>query len=319
MKKKNIVIIGGGSASARIAETFKKYGNNCNFSIIGSMADDGGSTGMLRKGQNASALGALRKCFLALSEMDKNIKDSFAYRFEKGELAGHVMGNIFLAAIEKTVGSSEKTLEIMHKILKVKGDVLSSSFDKFTLFAELENRQIIKGESNIDIPKHNGNLKIKRIFLRPKARANNKAIRKIINSDLIIIGPGDLYTTLLPNFLVSGISQAFKKAKAKKIFVVNSITKFGETNDFSVMDFVCEAEKYIGSKVDLVLYNSRKIPQEVMLKYKKESAKKKVKNIGGVKVDRNLNKKKFIGKNLLAKNEPMLDADKLVKALLRFK
>ncbi len=311
-KKKNIVIIGGGSASAWLLAEIKKYIDKYNLAVIGSMADDGGSTGRLRRDLGVSAIGALRKCLLALSKEDKEIINVFAHRFKKGELAGHVAGNIFMAAMEKTTGSAEKTLAAMHKILKTKGEVLPVSFDKLMLFAELENGQIIKGETNIDIPKHNGNLKIKRIFLRPKTKANAEAIKKIISADLIIIGPGDLYTTVLPNFLVPGIASAVKKSKARKVFVVNMATKFGETNNFSVSDFAREAEKYIGGPVDSVIYNS----SAASLKSVAEYRKKYPEVLEQVKVNRELDSKKFIGKNLLLKGKADMDVKKLVEILI---
>lgn len=309
--KKNIVVIGGGSASAMLLEALRKHRDKHSLAVIGSMADNGGSTGRLRKDLGVSALGALRKCLLALSNEGEAVKNAFAYRFQEGCLKGHTAGNIFMAAMEKTTGSAEKALEIMRKVLKVKGDVLPFSFGNVALFAELENGEIIEGETNIDIPKHNGNLKIKRIFLRPKARANAEAIKKIISADLIIIGPGDLYTTILPNFLVPGISEALKKSKAKKVFIVNSVTKFGETNNFSVSDFAREAEKYIGGSVDLVLYNSRKIPPREIKKF--ENRNQEV--LGAVKIDKNLDKCKFIGKNILLAKKPLVDFEKLAKII----
>lgn len=298
-----------------LLEALRKYRDKHSLAVIGSIADNGGSTGRLRKDLGVSALGALRKCLLALSDEGEAVKNTFAYRFQEGDLKGHTAGNIFMAAMEKTTGSAEKALEIMHKVLKVKGDVLSACFNRVTLFAELENGQTIEGETNIDVPEHDGNVKIKRIFLRPKAKANAEAIKKIISADLIIIGPGDLYTTILPNFLVSGISEAFKKAKAKKVFIVNTATKFGETNNFSVSDFAREAEKYIGGKVDFVLYNSQKIPREIISKYKKESARRKAEIIGAVKIDKNLDKRKFIGKNILLAKKPLMDFGKLAKII----
>ncbi len=258
MNKKNIVIVGGGTASAGLLREFFKYRNKYNISVIGSLADDGGSTGRLRRELGVSALGALRKCLWALSEENETIKNSFAYRFENGGLAGHAAGNIFMAALEKTTGSAEKTLALTHKILKVKGEIIPSGFGNTALFAELENGYIIEGETNIDIPKHNGKLKIARVFLTPAPKVNPRALKKIKSAHLIVIGPGDFYTTIMPNLLVDGISEAIKRSKAKKVFVVNSVTKYGETFNFSVNDFVAALEKYLGTDVlDYVLYNGK--------------------------------------------------------------
>ncbi len=312
MDKKKIVIIGGGTASAWLLGGFKKRTDKYDLAVVGSMADNGGSNGRLQQSLGVSGFGAIRKCFLALSDADPEIKNAFAYRFEAGELAGHAMGNIFIAALEKTGGSAKSALEAVHKFLKVNGRIIPASFDKTTLFAELENGQTIKGETNIDIPKHNGNLKIKRIFLDPIPAVNPEAIKKIAGADLIIIGPGDLYTTLLPNFLVPGIARAVKKSKAKKVFIVNSVNKFGETNNFTVPDFVSELEKYSGGTIDSVIYNSGEAPREAMAEYKKKHPEV----LDLVKINKGPDSGKFIGKNLLLKAKAEMDVDKLVKLII---
>ncbi|MBU3925029.1 YvcK family protein [Patescibacteria group bacterium] len=312
MAKKNIVIIGGGTASAWLLGGLKRYIDKYNLTVVGSMADNGGSNGRLQEGLGVAGLGALRKCLLALSEADNDIKNTFAYRFEKSELDGHVAGNIFMAALEKTSGSAESALAKIHKILKVNGKVVPASLDKTTLFAELENGEIVEGETNIDIPKHDGKIKIKKIFLKPVPEANSEAILEIGKADLIIIGPGDLYSTVLPNFLAPRIAEAAKKSKSKKIFIVNSLNKFGETNDFSVEDFVDEAEKYLGARIDFAIYNSGIFPEKKLSEYKKT----KPMAADLVKAGKDLDKNKFIGKNLLLKGKADMDAEKLIRAIL---
>lgn len=310
---KNIVIIGGGSATAALLrEGFKNYWEKVDLAVIGSMADDGGSTGDLRRELGVSALGALRKCLLALSKADEGLKKSFAFRFSGGKLKGHVAGNIFMAALEKNTGSAAKALEMTSKILKVRGEVVPSSFDKVTLFAELENGQIIKGETNIDIPRHDGNLKIKKVFLKPCANLNPKARAKILAADLIIIGPGDFYTTIIPNFLAKGIKEAIRSSKSKKVFVANIATKFGETNDFSVLDFINETEKYLGSNLDFAIYNSGIVSEKELMNLKKENPE--VTDL--VRVDKDLDEKKFIGKNILLKEKARMDMEKLVRIIM---
>lgn len=314
MAKKNIVIIGGGSASAAfLEEGLKNYEDRLSLTVIASMADDGGSTGRLRRELDVSALGSLRKCLLALSDADKNFKKAFAFRFSDGKPEGHVAGNIFMASLEKATGSAEKALEITSKILKIKGEVIPSTFSKVILFARLENGEIIKGETNIDIPKHDGNLKIKKVFLRPGAELNPKAWAKILAADLIVIGPGDFYTTVIPNFLVKGIKEAVQKSGAKKVLVANIVTKFGETNEFSVLDFARETEKYVGSPLDFVVYNSKIFSKEKIKKYRK--------SVSGIldftSVNKNLPEEKFIGKNISLENNPAFyDHKKLARILI---
>lgn len=314
MKKKNIVIIGGGTASAWLLGGFKKHTDKYNLTVVGSMADNGGSNGRLQQSLGVSGFGAIRKCLLALSDADSEIKKAFAYRFEQGELAGHAMGNIFMAALEKTSGSAEGALESVHKFLKVNGRIIPASFDKVTLFAELENGQIIEGETNIDIPKHDGKLKIKRIFLDIVPNVNPEALKKISKAGLIIIGPGDLYTTILPNFLVPGIANAVNKSQAKKVFVVNSVNKFGETNNFTVSDFVRELEKYLGGVIDEVIYNSGDVSREKMVEYQQKHPE----ILGLVKAGGELSGEKFISRNLLLKGKAEIDTKKLVNLLIKF-
>lgn len=312
--RKSIVIIGGGSACAGfIQEGLDNYKDKFNLTVIGSMVDDGGSTGKLKRGLGVSALGSLRKCFLALSEGDKDFKRAFAFRFTEGELKGHVAGNIFMAAIEKVCGSIGKSIEITSRILKIKGKIIPSTFDKTTLFAELENGQIIRGESNIDIPRHDGGLKIKKIFLKPYPKGNPEAVKEISVADIIVIGPGDFYTTVLPNFLIKEIKNAIKKAKAKKVFIVNIVTKFGETNDFSVSDLTNEIEKYMGSSLDFVIYNSKVFPKGKIKQYKRNNNGV----LGFVKIDKNLPKDKFIGQDILLKSNPIFyNHKKLAKIII---
>jgi len=313
MNKKNIVIIGGGSASAGLLQCFFKYRNKYDLSAIGSLADNGGSNGKLQGELGVTGLGAIRKCLLALSEENEIFKDTMAFRFQQGFLAGQVVGNIFMAALEKTLGSPEKTLEEMHKILKIKGEIVPASFSKTVLVAELENGLLVEGETNIDIPKHDGKLKIKKVFLRPGIKADPKALEKISKAHLIIIGPGDFYTTTIPNLLVDGISEALKMSKAKKVFVANTVTKFGETTDFSLNDFVKALEQYLGKDVlDYVLYNGKDPGSaRCALRHPEESYPKLI-------PDAELEARyEFIDNYFISENGlPYYDKDKLIQAIL---
>ena len=312
MQKKNIVIIGGGSGSAWLLKGLVDHVDKYSLTVVGSIADNGGSNGRLQDTLGVTGLGGLRKCLLALSEADESIKKAFAHRFEKGELAGHVVGNIFMAAFERISGSAEIALANTHKILKVNGRVAPSSFHKVMLCAELENGETVEGETNIDIPKHDGKLKIKKIFLKPTPKANARAIEEIGNADMVIVGPGDLYSTTLPNFLVPGIAEAARRSKGEKVLIANSWNKFGETNDFSVLDFANETEKYLGGKVDTVIYNSGIASEEKLAEYKKQNPEV----LGMVKINENLDKEKFIGRDLLKKDSPELDVKELVQLIL---
>lgn len=268
---KKIVVIGGGTGTYAVLSGLKDY--YLDLTAIVTMSDDGGSTGRLRDEYGVLPPGDLRRCLVALSTSDKVLRDLFEYRFKKGSLDGHSFGNLFLTALKEVLGSDESAIEEASKILKINGRVLPVTLDDVRLFAELDDGTLIQGETNIDIPKHNTNKKIKKVFLKPEATANENAIKRILDADLIVIGPGDLFTSIIPNLLVKGISEAIKKSKAKKIYISNLMTKNGETNDFRVTDFATEIERYLGKDVlDVVLFGKEKFEKKVLREYEKEKA-----------------------------------------------
>ena len=268
---KSIVTIGGGTGTFVVLSALKNF--DFNLSAIVSMCDDGGSTGKLRDDYGVLPPGDIRRSLVALSSATKSLRKLFDFRFKGGELDGHSLGNLFLTALEKTEGTFHKAVTTASEVLNVKGRVIPVTLNNVRLQAELENSKIISGETNIDIPKHNSELKIVKVYLRPEARANPDALGAIKKADLIIIGPGDLYTSVLPNFLVGGIAKAVRFSKARKIFVCNLMTKNGETNGFSAMDFISAIERHLGKNIlNYVLVNSKK-PGGVRLKrYAEEKA-----------------------------------------------
>lgn len=243
-KKKHIVVIGGGTGTYTVLTGLKKY--PVNLTAIVAMADDGGSTRILREEFGVLPPGSVRPAMVALSSQEETLAKLFSFRFSQGELSGHSFGNLFLTALAKQLGSFEGAIETASRLLHLKGEVIPSTLQKVILYAELENGKVIKGEANIDMPKHNGKLRIKRVWLQPKAKANPRALQAIRRADLIVIGPGDLYTSIIPNFLAQGIVKAVKRSRAKKVYVCNIMTKFGETTGFSAKDFADALEDYIG-------------------------------------------------------------------------
>lgn len=266
---KNIVVIGGGSGIFNLLIGLKKY--DLNITSIVSMADNGGSTGILRNEFGILPPGDIRRSLVALSDSTSVMKELFQYRFNiDSSLKGHSFGNLFLAALKEITGSDEKAILEAAEILKIRGKVLPVTLDNIHLCAKLENGAIIKGEVDIDIPKHDS--KIENVFLEPKARAYFGAVRAIENADIIVMGPGDLYTSIIPNLLVDGISEAIKNSKAKKIYICNLMTKHGETDNFTANDFFRVIERYLGENViDFVVWNESKIPGDVLEKYAKEN------------------------------------------------
>ncbi len=271
-KQKLFVVIGGGTGTFTVLNALKKY--PVKLSAVVSMADDGGSTGVLRDQYGVLPPGDVRRALVALSKEDFMMRKLFEYRFQNGDFAGHNMGNLFLSALEKLTGNFARAVEEASKILNVKGKVIPVTTDNVRLHAELYDGTIIKGETNIDIPKSKiKRSPIKKVWLEPGGFIYKIAQETILSADVIIIGPGDLYTSLIPNLLVSGVCEAIKKSKAKKIYICNLMTKFGETDNFSANKFVKEIENYIGKNVlDYVVFNTKKPTSKILLEYKKEGS-----------------------------------------------
>jgi len=269
---KKIVVIGGGTGVFTVLSGLKNYPQE--LSAIVTIADDGGSSGILREEFGILPPGDIRRALVALSSSSPLLAKLFNYRFKNGSgLKGHNFGNLFLTALECITGDFNKALKEAGNILGIKGQVLPVSFDNTKLCAKLENDFVVTGESNIDKPKHDGNLAIKEVFLNPLVKANRGALSAIKQADAIIIGPGDLYTSIIPNFLVKGIKEAIKKSKAKKIYVCNIMTKFGETNNFTAETFLSVLEKYLGKGIiDYFIVNSEKPKSTYLAKYKKEGS-----------------------------------------------
>ncbi|KPJ57455.1 hypothetical protein AMJ49_00790 [Parcubacteria bacterium DG_74_2] len=322
---KKIVCLGGGNAMPKTVLTgLKNY--PVKITVICSTLDSGGSSGRLREEFKVISFGDLRRAFLALSNTSSQIKELFNFRFQKDELKGHNFGNIFLVVLFLSKkGNYDKTFNEIKKFLKISHDVLPATLSNSNLYAILENGKIIKGETNIDIPKHNGNLKIKKVFLRPKAKIYSKAIEAIKRANLIVFGPGDLYSSLTQILLIEGISKAIKKSKAKKIFICNLMTKYGETNNFTVLDFTKEIEKYLGKNLDYVIYNNFIPAKRRIESYKKAHPEL----LDLVKIEKKLPKDynppttlpfsrapKFIGKNLLLKKGPVEHESKKIAKIL---
>lgn len=265
---KNVVVIGGGTGIFSVLTGLRKY--EYNLSAIVTMADDGGSTGILREEFGTLPPGDIRRALVALSRTDnKIVSELFNYRFKsKGTLGGHSLGNLLLTALEKITGSFDQAVKEAVKILNVEGEVIPVTLKPTFLVAELENGKTILGETNIDIPKHDGSVPIKRVYLKPTVSANTEAIEAIKKADVVILGPGDLYTSILPNLIVDGIPQALDKTQAKVIYIVNIMTKFGETYGFKASDFVKTVQNHLSKKViDYAVINTEMPTGELLKRY----------------------------------------------------
>lgn len=266
-KKPKIVVIGGGTGTFVALTGLKKY--PVELSAIVTMMDSGGSSGRLRDELGVLPPGDIRQCLVALAKSPKLLREMFNYRFSEGGLAGHTFGNIFLSTLAKTTGSMKKAIDEVGKILRIQGRVIPITFTKADLCVELEDGTIIEGEMHIDVvEKKEARAKIKRAFLKPKAEANPDAVSAILAADIILIGPGDLYTSIIPNLLVDKIPQAIKKSKAKKVFALNLMTKYGQTTSYSATNHIADLEKYIGKGVlDIILVNTKSPRKKALMWY----------------------------------------------------
>lgn len=314
-----IVCFGGGNAMPKaVLEPLKKYPVKL-FSIT-SMVESGGSSGSLREDLNILPPGDVSRQLVALSDAPKWKKELFLMRFGKEEFPGghigHRFGTVFIAGLEYLLKDFKKALKIAHNFLEIKEhQALPATIAHAHVWAILANGKRIKGEDEIDVPKiHNGNLKLKKIYLKPKVRAYPKTLEAVRKAELIIFGPGDLYSSIIPCFLPEGMKEVIQKSKGKKVFICNLMTKYGETNNFTVLDFVKEIERYLDSQVDYVIYNNFIPPQKIIKKYKNKHPEL----LDLVEVGKNLQKGKFIGRNLLQKNSIEHHPQKLVKFIIQF-
>ncbi len=266
---KKIVVIGGGTGTFTVLSGLKKY--PVELSAIVSMADDGGSTGVLRDELGVLPPGDVRQCLVALSNSSKILRDIFNYRFDSGGLAGHSFGNLFLSALEKVTGNFEDAVIEAARLLGVRGSVIPVTLEKTRLEAELENGETLHGERVIDAARSNSEIGIRKIWLEPTVHATYRAVNAIEEADLVILGPGDLYTSIVPNLLVQGVSEALRRTKAKTAYIINLMTKFGQTNSFKALDFVSTIESFVGKNlVDYLIVNTRKPSDELIDIYASE-------------------------------------------------
>lgn len=274
--KKKVVVIGGGTGTYTVLLGLKKY--PLDLSVIVSMTDSGGSNRVLRDEFGLLPTSDIRQCMVALASetSDELLRNLFTYRYNQGTgITGMTFGNLFMAALTDIYGSQEKAIEKTCEMLKVQGNIIPVTFDDSHLVARYENGKQVLGEHYIDeVSQEQGKFRIVELEVFPKALANPKAISAIKEADLIVIGPGDLYTSIICNLVVDGIPKALKDSKAKKVFVVNLMTRYGQTNNFSAKQHLEEIEKYLGKGViDTCLTNKfKKFPRGVLARYKEEKA-----------------------------------------------
>ncbi|MBI4086120.1 MAG: YvcK family protein [Candidatus Liptonbacteria bacterium] len=300
MKRKNVVTIGGGTGNFTVLTALKKYPFNLN--AIVSMADDGGSNAMLRDELGVLPPSDISQCLVALSASEKWMRELMNFKFPGGRLRGHRVGNLFLSALEIMSGSFDAAVERVSEILRIEGRVIPVTLEKVRLAAYLKNGTIIRGEDGMDEKIYAaGAANLKKISFQSRARANPKALQAIRHADFIVIGPGDVYTSLVPNFLVSGIPDAIRKSRAKKIYICNLMSKAGRAEKLGVADFVNTVESYLGAKFDYVVYNNSRPPPSLLEKYTRKG--ESLVRWHGVS-DSDAYGKRYIGSDLINRTAP---------------
>ncbi len=293
---KNIVIIGGGTGTSNLLAGFK--GLFANVSVVNCTSDNGASTGILRDDLDILPVGDIRKCLLAASDMPEFYKQVLSYRFEKGHLKGFAVGNVVLAAAMLLEKNPNVAISKISGPWKVKNKIIPVSQKATTLAAIMSNGRKIISEHKIDEYLLNGKGKVKKIMLVKPVAPNPEAVKAILNANVLCIGPGDLYTSVLPNFLVKGITQAVLKSSAKKVFVANIFNKPGHTDRYSVEDYLNVFEKYLGKKniFDFVIENIEKPSKKISSVHAKIGADL----VRGYRLEALKTKIKVISKKLLS-------------------
>ena len=265
---KKIVTIGGGTGNSILLRGVKNFTSN--ITTIVTVADDGGGSGVLREDLGMLPPGDIRNCLVALANTEPIMEKLINYRFSNGQLKGQSLGNLLIAAMNDICGDFNEAIKEISNVLAITGKVLPMTLDNVKLFAELEDGSTIEGESNITFLNRKNGGKIKRVYTSPKLLLPLKeSIDSIMDADIVLLGPGSLYTSIIPNLLVTDISQALKETKAEVVYILNIMTQPGETNSYSVTDHVAAIIDHANSNIiDKIVVNSKEVDKYAKYRYK---------------------------------------------------
>ena len=269
-----VVVIGGGTGIYAVLTGLRSHTSN--ITAVVSMSDNGGSSGRLRDEFGYLPPGDVRRCLVALaSDADSLLlRQLFEYRFDRGAgLNGHSFGNLLLTALTDILGGSDRAIDEAGRLLRIRGRVLPVTLTDTQLHARLADGHVISGETDIDIRKTHHDIPIGEVFLDPEAMVNPPVVEAILEADLIVLGPGDLYTSVIPNLLVTGVAEAIRESQAKCVYVCNVMTKHGETDGFSASAFIREVIHYLGSDTVLdcaILNYHESLPRDLYERYKSQ-------------------------------------------------
>lgn len=272
-KKKEIVVIGGGTGTHPILRGLKKYSSEIDITAIITMADSGGSTGRLRDEFGQLPIGDVRMALTALAsdvnEDDHLLRELFLHRFDKGEgLNGHNFGNLLMVALTQILGSEAEAVKAASRILRIKGTVLPVTEDNIHIVATYDDGVIIEGEHEIDDPKEDRfEHHIVSLATTTKGKINEAAREALLTADLILLGPGDLYSSLLANCVIEGVPEAIRESKGQFVFASNLMTRPGQSFNMTASEHVKEVEKYVGQMPDHVIINTGEVPAHLLKRY----------------------------------------------------
>lgn len=269
--QKKVLVIGGGTGTFVVLKGLKYY--PVTLGVIVAMSDSGGSNSRIRDEFGLLPTSDIRQCLVALSDEKKEaglMRKLFMYRFSRGKgIEGMTFGNLFMAALSDILGSQKDAIEQTGRVLRIKGKIIPVTYSNTNLIATYQDGTKVSGEHDIDEPKHNGKLHIDNIKLKPAAAANPMALSAIAEADMIVFGPGDLFTSVLANLAVKGIKEAICKSNAKKVYVLNLMTKYGQTYNYRATDHLNWIQKYLDNTLDYVLVNNASLNQTALKLYEK--------------------------------------------------
>lgn len=281
---KKAVVIGGGTGTFVVLSALKKLAN-VDLTAIVTVADSGGSTGRLRDEFGFLPVGDIRQALAALAEVKSSkfkvqsrnvnnnwIRELLLYRFSKGEgLMGHNLGNLILTALQDMTGLTAKAVEIASKIFRLQGHIYPITTQNIQLVIEYADGTVEIGEKVLDDDKKHGGDRIVGIRTSPRAKIYRKAREEIEDADFVILGPGDLYGSILANFAVDGAAEAVKKSRAKFVYIVNLMTRYSQTHNMTAADLTKEVERYLERKVDIIVVNSGQVPKKLTAAYRDQN------------------------------------------------
>ncbi len=271
MTRKNIVVVGGGTGNHTTLTGLRNQ--NCNLAAVVAMTDSGGSSGKLRDEMGQLPPGDIRQCLMALASEDQPgnlMRRLFDYRFNSGNsLSGHNFGNLLLTALTEVTGNTITAIEEASRLLGIDGQVLPVTLTRSNLIARLEDGTELAGESTIDLREENLSVHIDYVLLDPKAYVYPPVLDAIHQADAIVLGPGDIYTSVLPNLLVEDVAEAINTSKAVKVHVCNLMTKPSESEGFRASTFVKLLLEYLGTStpLDYLIYSNTPMPERLMQRY----------------------------------------------------